>query len=88
MADSGDTSVPAGQAAGTGFGWLGAASRTIRRGEIALALGLVCVLTVLILPMPPWMLDMSSRAASTPIVASAFPWLGSQSQARRVTAPS
>ena len=59
MADSGETSVPAGQAGGTGFGWLGAASRTIRRGEIALALGLVCVLTVLILPMPAWLLDIS-----------------------------
>ena len=28
-----------------------------RHGDIALALGVVCVLAVLLLPMPPWMLD-------------------------------
>jgi flagellar biosynthesis protein FlhA len=31
----------------------------IRRGEILLALGLIAVLTVLILPMPAWMLDIA-----------------------------
>jgi len=30
---------------------------TLRRGDIALALGVVCILVVLILPMPPWLLD-------------------------------
>src|SRR5487761_2729892 len=32
---------------------------TLRRGEIALALAVVSILTVLILPMPPWLLDVS-----------------------------
>jgi flagellar biosynthesis protein FlhA len=32
---------------------------TLRRGEIALALAVVSILAVLILPMPPWLLDLS-----------------------------
>jgi flagellar biosynthesis protein FlhA len=34
-------------------------SATLRRGEIALALAVVSILTVLILPMPTWLLDVS-----------------------------
>jgi flagellar biosynthesis protein FlhA len=34
-------------------------SATLRRGEIALALAVVSILTVLILPMPTWLLDIS-----------------------------
>ncbi len=37
---------------------LGKISTTLRRGEIALALGVVAILVVLILPMPTWLLDM------------------------------
>src|SRR4051812_26056512 len=32
---------------------------TLRRGEILLALGMIAILTVLILPMPAWLLDIS-----------------------------
>jgi flagellar biosynthesis protein FlhA len=47
-------------AASTGnFAAFGRATKFLRRGEIALALGLVSVLTVLILPMPAWLLDVS-----------------------------
>ena len=31
----------------------------LKRGDIALALGVVCILVVLILPMPAWLLDLS-----------------------------
>ncbi|MBL8708674.1 MAG: flagellar biosynthesis protein FlhA [Rhodospirillaceae bacterium] len=46
---------------GTGgmMGSLDRGTKFLRRGEIALALGLVCVLTVLIFPMPAWLLDIS-----------------------------
>jgi flagellar biosynthesis protein FlhA len=40
-------------------------SKLLRRGEIALALGLVTILTVLIIPMPPWMLDISLALSIT-----------------------
>ena len=55
MADTGNTSANT----GGGFPWLQQLNRTLRRGEIALAAGLVCILTVLILPMPAWLLDVS-----------------------------
>ena len=35
------------------------------RGDIALALGVVCILAVLILPMPSWMLDLSLAMSMT-----------------------
>ena len=38
---------------------------TLRRGDIALALGLACILTVLILPMPRWLLDFSLAISIT-----------------------
>src|SRR5262245_61018324 len=40
-------------------------SKLLRRGEIALALGLICILTVLIIPMPSWMLDISLALSIT-----------------------
>ena len=43
-------------------GRIGAA---LKRGDIALALGVVCILAVLILPMPSWMLDISLAASIT-----------------------
>src|SRR5262245_26017193 len=56
MADNGNSNA---NAAGSGFEWIGQISKTVRRGEILLALGLICVLTVLIFPMPAWLLDIS-----------------------------
>jgi flagellar biosynthesis protein FlhA len=37
----------------------------LRRGEVALALGVVAILTVLILPMPTWLLDISLALSIT-----------------------
>ncbi len=37
----------------------------LRRGDIALALGVVCILVVLILPMPPWLLDVALALSMT-----------------------
>jgi flagellar biosynthesis protein FlhA len=45
--------------AGGGSGSLSQALKFLKRGEIALALGLVSVLSVLIFPMPAWLLDIS-----------------------------
>ncbi|MCE2510826.1 MAG: flagellar biosynthesis protein FlhA [Alphaproteobacteria bacterium] len=39
--------------------------KTLRRGDIALALGIVCILVVLVLPMPPWLLDVSLAISIT-----------------------
>src|SRR5260221_1094767 len=39
--------------------------KTLRRGEIGLALGVVCIPVVLILPMPPWLLDFSLAISIT-----------------------
>jgi flagellar biosynthesis protein FlhA len=44
---------------------LGRISKALKRGEIALALGVVCILIVLILPMPPWLLDFSLAISIT-----------------------
>jgi flagellar biosynthesis protein FlhA len=57
MADTGNSNANAG-AAGTPA-WVGQIVKTLRRGEIMLAGGLVFILTVLILPMPAWLLDIS-----------------------------
>ncbi len=40
-------------------------SDMLRRGDIALALGLVCILVVLILPMPTWLLDVALALSIT-----------------------
>jgi len=37
----------------------------LRRGDIALAIGVICILIVLILPMPPWLLDISLAISIT-----------------------
>ncbi|WP_282609748.1 flagellar biosynthesis protein FlhA [Pelagibius sp. Alg239-R121] len=37
----------------------------LRRGDIALALGVVCILVVLILPMPAWLLDVALALSMT-----------------------
>src|SRR5215510_10353356 len=54
MADTGNTAPGGGAVA-----WVTQFSRSLRRGEIALAAGLICILTVLILPLPAWLLDIS-----------------------------
>ena len=36
-----------------------------RRNDIALALGIICILVVLLLPMPTWMLDFSLALSIT-----------------------
>jgi flagellar biosynthesis protein FlhA len=54
------TNAPAGPAA-----LLGRLTATLRRGEIALALGVVSILVVLILPMPTWLLDVSLALSIT-----------------------
>ncbi|HZT87297.1 MAG TPA: flagellar biosynthesis protein FlhA [Stellaceae bacterium] len=45
--------------------FLGQLGGTLRRGEIALALGVVAILAVLILPMPAWLLDGSLALSMT-----------------------
>ncbi len=57
MADTGNSNANGGPA-GTPA-WVGQLAKTLRRGEIMLAGGLVFILTVLILPMPAWLLDVS-----------------------------
>jgi len=44
---------------------MNSAVRSVLRGDIALALGLVCILVVLILPMPRWLLDASLALSLT-----------------------
>ena len=46
-------------------GLSGRLTTSLLRGEIALALGVVAVLTVLVLPMPPFLLDMSLAMSMT-----------------------
>jgi flagellar biosynthesis protein FlhA len=38
---------------------------TLKRGDIALALGIACILVVLVLPMPSWLLDISLALSIT-----------------------
>jgi flagellar biosynthesis protein FlhA len=60
--DSGNLPAPV---PGPGVSSLGRALETLRRGDIALALGIACILVVLILPMPSWMLDISLAVSMT-----------------------
>nr|WP_298683873.1 flagellar biosynthesis protein FlhA [uncultured Dongia sp.] len=53
------TDTTTGENPGNGMGALNQAIKFMKRGEIALALGLVAVLSVLIFPMPAWLLDIS-----------------------------
>jgi flagellar biosynthesis protein FlhA len=48
-----------------GGGQLLAVFNALRRGDIALALGVTAILVVLILPMPSWMLDLSLAVSMT-----------------------
>ncbi|SDE21409.1 flagellar biosynthesis protein FlhA [Rhodospira trueperi] len=62
VATRGESDVPQGRAGGgSGADSLGDAVRRVQsilsKGEIGLALGIIGILVVLILPMPPWMLD-------------------------------
>jgi flagellar biosynthesis protein FlhA len=57
-----DTTAPAPLPAADLLERLGA---TLRRGEIALALGVVAILSVLILPLPSWLLDISLALSIT-----------------------
>ncbi|MCZ6745179.1 MAG: hypothetical protein O7D31_10970, partial [Alphaproteobacteria bacterium] len=43
----------------------GLLSRFVWRGDIALALGITCILVVLILPMPTWLLDIGLAISIT-----------------------
>jgi flagellar biosynthesis protein FlhA len=44
---------------GFSFGSFASAAAVVRRGDLALAIGLIAILTVLLLPMPAWLLDIS-----------------------------
>ena len=44
---------------------LGRAATVLRRGDVALAVGIVCILVVLILPLPRWLLDISLALSIT-----------------------
>src|SRR5215475_8788767 len=61
MADTANANGAAPGATGSGnaLASFNSSLKFLRRGEILLALGLIAILTVLILPMPAWMLDVS-----------------------------
>ena len=61
MADSGTTTP----GAGGGLGALSGALNFLKRGDLALAFGVIGILVVLILPLPRWLLDMSLAASVT-----------------------
>ncbi len=49
----------------TGNRIAGGFSEALKHGDVALALGVVCILVVLILPMPSWLLDISLAISMT-----------------------
>ena len=55
---------PGGRAAASAA-FRGAIGNLTKHGDIALALGIVCILVVLLLPMPTWMLDFSLAVSIT-----------------------
>jgi flagellar biosynthesis protein FlhA len=79
--------VTAGAAASSGFPSLGEIGKALKRGDLALAFGILTILVVLILPLPPIVLDlflaisitlsililMTSLFIQTPLEFSAFP---------------
>src|SRR5258706_15049795 len=66
MAETAETGTAGNQGGAGSFGGrVQSLSKLLRRGEIALALGLMTILTVLIIPMPPWMLDISLALSIT-----------------------
>ncbi len=62
MAEVSSQEAPATPSGGSVVGRVGQA---VKRGDIALALGVVCILAVLILPMPSWLLDISLAMSMT-----------------------
>ncbi|MDH3669462.1 MAG: FHIPEP family type III secretion protein, partial [Paracoccaceae bacterium] len=62
MADTGTQDQTGALGGSAGFDRL---ADILKRGDIALALGIVCILVVLILPMPSWMLDISLAMSIT-----------------------
>jgi len=66
MAEATENGAGGGAAGGADVrGRLRSVGKMLRRGEIALALGLICILTVMIIPMPSWMLDISLALSIT-----------------------
>jgi flagellar biosynthesis protein FlhA len=59
------TDVPAGVNAPFGAMFMAKIVEPLRRGDIALALGVASILVVLILPMPSWMLDIALAISMT-----------------------
>jgi len=60
--ESGNLSAVAKDSGASGFGRIFDA---LRHGDVALALGIACILVVLILPMPSWMLDIGLAVSMT-----------------------
>jgi len=60
-----DLAAPDVAESGSASAFFGRVSTALRRGEIALALGVVAILVVLILPMPTWLLDGSLALSIT-----------------------
>ncbi|HEX2539445.1 MAG TPA: FHIPEP family type III secretion protein, partial [Pseudolabrys sp.] len=81
------TAAPAGAAGGIKLPGLGEIGAFFKRGDIALAIGVLTILVVLILPLPPLLLDfalaisiilsvlilMTALFIQTPLEFSAFP---------------
>jgi len=77
MAEQGDTKLPAESAAAASSGGaskfagdfgtklLGRLSPMLRRGDLGFAFGVVLILVVLILPLPPWLLDVCLAVSIT-----------------------
>jgi flagellar biosynthesis protein FlhA len=59
MSDASNAAAPATPQTGAARGGFNRVTALMKRGEILLALGMITVLTVLILPMPAWMLDIA-----------------------------
>ncbi len=60
-----DSGAISGVPPGGGGNWLASVSKTLLRGDLALAMAVVAILVVLILPMPRWLLDMSLAISIT-----------------------
>ncbi len=60
-----DTEIQASDAGGGQGDFLAGIARMLRRSDYALAIGVVCILVVLILPMPRWLLDASLALSIT-----------------------
>jgi len=65
MAGQAATETAKGGKAGDGSEFFGRVMVALKRGDIALALGVTCILVVLILPMPSWLLDICLAISMT-----------------------